>query len=46
MKADGGFSGLMRDHPEFVSLLSCIVFDEAHCIIQWGGFREQYSELA
>ena len=46
MKADGGFAELMRNHPEFVSSLSCIVFDEAHCIIQWGRFREEYSELA
>ena len=45
MKIGGGFDELLR-MPEFVERLGSIVFDEAHCIIQWGTFRPEYTTLS
>lgn len=44
MKIGGGFERLLKD-PGFVALISSIIFDEAHCISQWGSFRPEYSEI-
>jgi superfamily II DNA helicase RecQ len=28
--------------PKFTSRLLCFIFDEGHCISQWGAFRNEY----
>lgn len=45
MKAGGGFDGLLSK-PSFKNSLSCLIFDEAHCISQWGSFRPAYKEVS
>lgn len=44
MKAGGGFDKLMRK-PQFVSRIISVVFDEAHCISEWGSFRPEYKDV-
>ncbi|KAJ6595501.1 P-loop containing nucleoside triphosphate hydrolase protein, partial [Mycena vulgaris] len=44
MQQDGGFSKLWKK-PEFTRRLISIVWDEAHCISKWAGFRPEYKEV-
>lgn len=44
LKVGGGFEKLFKD-ADFVACLSSIVFDEAHCISEWGLFRPEYKEI-
>ena len=45
MKPGGGFEKLFSS-PEFRARLTCVIFDEAHCISQWGSFRAEYTEIS
>lgn len=45
MKPGGGFEKLFSS-PEFRTHLTCVIFDEAHCISQWGSFRAEYTEIS
>jgi superfamily II DNA helicase RecQ len=40
MKQDGGFEKLLK--KTFTSKLVSVVWDEAHCVSKWGGFRPDY----
>ena len=40
-----GFEALFRDIT-FRSRIISVVFDEGHCITQWGSFRPEYSEIS
>lgn len=44
MKPGGGFEKLLRK-PHFVSRVISVVFDEAHCISEWGTFRPEYKDI-
>ncbi|KAJ3553995.1 hypothetical protein NM688_g3330 [Phlebia brevispora] len=44
MKAGGGFERLMRK-PAFAAKIDSVVFDEAHCISEWGSFRPEYRDV-
>ncbi|KAG6373131.1 hypothetical protein JVT61DRAFT_6737 [Boletus reticuloceps] len=44
MKPRGGFEKLFLK-PEFTMHLIGFVFDEEHCVCQWGEFRPEYKEL-
>ncbi|KAJ7501820.1 P-loop containing nucleoside triphosphate hydrolase protein, partial [Mycena galericulata] len=44
MQQDGGFSKLWKK-AEFTRRLISIVWDEAHCISKWAGFRPEYKEV-
>ena len=45
MKWGGGFEALFRD-VAFQARIMSVVFDEGHCITQWGSFRPEYSEIS
>lgn len=45
MKPGGGFQDLFGDRSFRARLIS-IVFDEAHCISQWGTFRPEYADVS
>ncbi|KAJ3473564.1 hypothetical protein NLI96_g12939 [Meripilus lineatus] len=45
MKPGGGFEKLFKK-ADFTSRIISVVFDEAHCITQWGSFRPEYRELS
>lgn len=45
MKPGGGFERLLKNH-DFISRVVSVVFDEAHCIYQWGTFRPEYRETS
>ncbi|KAF7431085.1 hypothetical protein PC9H_006803 [Pleurotus ostreatus] len=36
---------VLLEDPKFASLILHIVFDEGHCISEWGRFRKDYSRL-
>ncbi|KAI1781685.1 P-loop containing nucleoside triphosphate hydrolase protein, partial [Ganoderma leucocontextum] len=42
-KVGGGFQKLWRN-PTFTSRLISVIWDEAHCIRTWAGFRSDYGE--
>lgn len=44
MKPGGNFQKLLRK-PDFVSRIISVVFDEAHCISEWGSFRPEYKDI-
>ncbi|KAJ7677684.1 P-loop containing nucleoside triphosphate hydrolase protein [Mycena polygramma] len=44
MQQDGGFERLWKK-PEFTRRLISIVWDEAHCVSKWAGFRPEYKEV-
>ena len=44
MKAEGGFERLTKSSA-FTDHVVSVVFDEAHCISAWGGFRPEYREV-
>lgn len=43
-KGKSGFAELFKD-PGFKSRLMALIFDEAHCISQWGSFRPEFREM-
>ncbi|THH15200.1 hypothetical protein EUX98_g9501 [Antrodiella citrinella] len=44
MKPGGEFEKLFKN-PTFASRIVSVIFDEAHCISQWGTFRPEYKEI-
>ncbi|KAJ7161557.1 hypothetical protein C8R46DRAFT_1037757 [Mycena filopes] len=44
MQQDGGFEKLWKK-PGFTSRLISLVWDEAHCVSKWAGFRPEYKEV-
>ncbi|EKM49478.1 uncharacterized protein PHACADRAFT_106910, partial [Phanerochaete carnosa HHB-10118-sp] len=40
-----GFERLFKD-LSFHARILCVVFDEGHCISQWGAFGPEYSEIS
>jgi superfamily II DNA helicase RecQ len=43
MKHGGGFEKLLKK-KSFISKLISVVWDEAHCVSKWGGFRPDYKD--
>ena len=43
MKENGGFEKLWKNE-QFTSQIISLVWDEAHCVSKWGGFRPEYKE--
>lgn len=44
MKEGGGFERLTKNR-DFTDRVISVIFDEAHCISAWGGFRPEYREV-
>ncbi|KAH9855607.1 P-loop containing nucleoside triphosphate hydrolase protein [Lenzites betulinus] len=42
---EDGLCAKLWEKPAFAAKILYIVFDEAHCITQWAGFREEYKSL-
>ncbi|KAF8601820.1 P-loop containing nucleoside triphosphate hydrolase protein [Ceratobasidium sp. AG-I] len=45
IEQDPRFHTYLWDSPEFRNRVQRIIFDEAHCIIDWGDFRPSYQRL-
>src|ERR1700759_3119292 len=46
MKRRGFYETMLWSHKPFVSQIFNVIFDEGHCILQWGStFRPEYKEV-
>ena len=45
VKWDGGFETLFWDITFWACIMS-VMFNESHCITQWGSFQPEYSEIS
>ena len=44
LEPKGRFLDVLRDRA-FARHLTCIIIDEAHCVVNWGSFRPEYKEM-
>lgn len=44
LEKNGRFLKLLKD-PSFLRKLIAVIIDEAHCVVNWGGFRPEYREM-